>query len=850
MSYVSHTILRVCRGMILVGIPVILYTPISYAETYFETGLLNTGDGAPPVKSLDSALSDRSTPGTYHVHIIVNDEEYEVADVLFKKTGEGSLTPCLGYQQYIRAGVDPDAANVHLPEADDKTCMPFNEAIPDATAVFDFAHMKLTLSIPQVFMSARVQDEVPPALWDSGINAALAEYDLNASQTLHSSDPAQQGAAYFLNLKDGINWGAWRLRDYSTFTSSPDATSEWDNISTYVERSLPSLKSELVVGDTWTSADAFDSLAIRGIQLYSEQDMIPDSLNGFAPVIHGIARSSAKVTVRENNNIIYQTSVAAGPFAITSLSPVSTGGHFDITVTESDGSESHFIQSYASVPGLQRAGQLKYSFSAGRAVTEDTPHITHIGENDSTDSENKMSAPDVAQLNLALGLPYDVTLLSGMQLSTSHYYAGNMGLGTEMGMAGAISADMTQAWSRLQDNQDALRGQSWRVSYANHLEQTNTDLQLSGRHYSRDYRALPDLINGNSTAVDKKQELAFSVNQMLNDSQSLFISLNDIRNQHAHNSRNYQFGFATPLGQASFSLNFSLNDIQNDDEQIRHDRQVSCNVSLPLHHFPLESTENLSFTMNSDLKGMSSEQTGLSGRFAGFETSSWNLQYGLNQNPAQTDSDSLNAVATYKGRNGEVKAGYNHDQSQEQLTYGARGGMVLHRNGLTLSQYASGAMALVSAPGAGNIPLNDGSGISTDWRGYTVIPDISPFARNQIQIDPGRLSPNVTLESISATVIPTKDAVVLAAFTAHAGRKVVATLTKAGKAIPFGSVATLQGENKRYFVGEGGEVYFTSAPETGILQVSFGENGHCTAPFTLTDSPPDRPVTIVSLICS
>jgi outer membrane usher protein len=42
--------------------------------------------------------------------------------------------------------------------------------------------------------------------------------------------------------------------------------------------------------------------------------MFPDGMRSYAPEIRGVAQSNALVTVRQGNNIIYQTTVPPGPF--------------------------------------------------------------------------------------------------------------------------------------------------------------------------------------------------------------------------------------------------------------------------------------------------------------------------------------------------------------------------------------------------------------------------------------------------------------------------------------------------------------------------------------------------------
>src|SRR5699024_12570881 len=94
-----------------------------------------------------------------------------------------------------------------------------------------------------------------------------------------------------------------------------------------------------MIGDTWTASDIFDSTQIRGARLYTDNDMLPASQNGFAPVVRGIAKSNATVIIRQNGYVIYQSAVSQGAFEITDLNTASIGGDLDVTIKEEDGSE-------------------------------------------------------------------------------------------------------------------------------------------------------------------------------------------------------------------------------------------------------------------------------------------------------------------------------------------------------------------------------------------------------------------------------------------------------------------------------------------------------------------------------
>lgn len=153
-------------------------------------------------------------------------------------------------------------------------------------------------------------------------------------------------------------------------------------------------------------------------------------MKGFAPVIRGVAKSSAQVTVEQNGYTIYKTNVPAGPFAINDLYPTGGSGDLYVTIKESDGSEQHFIVPYASVPVLQREGHLKYDLTVGRTRSSDT----HSAQQ------------NFAELTALYGL-VGITAYGGIEstLSNDVYHAALIGTGLNLGDLGALSLDVTNS---------------------------------------------------------------------------------------------------------------------------------------------------------------------------------------------------------------------------------------------------------------------------------------------------------------------------------------------------------------------------------------------------------------------
>ncbi len=165
--------------------------------------------------------------------------------------------------------------------------------------------------------------------------------------------------------------------------------------------------------------------------LASDDNMVPYSERQFAPVVRGIARTQARVEVKQNGYTIYNTTVAPGPFALRDLSVTDSSGDLHVTVWEADGSTQMFVVPYQTPAIALHQGYLKYSLLAGRYRSSDS----------ATDKAQ------IAQATLMYGLPWNLTAYGGIQ-SATHYQAASLGLGGSLGRWGVyLSMEATHTVS-------------------------------------------------------------------------------------------------------------------------------------------------------------------------------------------------------------------------------------------------------------------------------------------------------------------------------------------------------------------------------------------------------------------
>jgi outer membrane usher protein len=785
------------------------------AEEYFSPALLEIDN--PMQGNADLSIFDKNgnqPPGTYRVDVYLNGTMISTEDVDFNlftdAAGIQSLQPCLKIEMLKALGVKLAL----YPKIDiTKECVNLSQDIPQASARLDFEQQRLDLSLPQAALNLQARGYVSPEKWDNGIPALLMNYNFSGANQETKDSKTQDSDSYYLNLRTGINLHDWRLRNYSTWSRDSDGSDRWKSINTFIQRDIKVLKSQLTLGDSTSPSEIFDAVSFRGAQLASDDDMLPDSMKGYSPVVRGIARTNAQVTIRQNGYVIYQSYVAPGPFNISDLYPTSGSGDLQVTIKEADGSEQNLVVPFAAVPVLQREGQLKYSLTSGQYRSY------------SSDSEKILFSQGTA----IYGMRYGATLYGGVQ-TASKYQALIAGLGQNLGRIGALSADVTQAWTTQKDT-PKTRGQSYRLRYGKSFVETGTNFSLASYRYSTAgfytlQEALDSYNRGNGYNPDQKKnrfELTMSQN-LWQKGGALSVSM--IKEKYWNNNRTTEsigVGYNNTWSDISYGLNYTFNKNGTDgfgSRTLYTDQILALNISVPLNKFLPGGYAT--YGMSSSKKGNTTNNIGLSGTAMADNNLSYNLSQGYG---SQGQGSSGSAAADYKGGKGELNIGYSYDKNQSRLNYGLEGGVIVHENGLTLSQPLSETMVLVKAPGAGNVRVTGNTGVITDGRGYAVVPYATPYRNNQIMLDTQTLPDDVDITMSSTSVIPSRGAVVRADFNPRVGQRVLMTLIRSnGDPVPFGAMVTdlNNKSNNGNIVGDGGQVYLTGMGDSGKLSVKWG----------------------------
>lgn len=547
------------------------------ADDYFNPALLDIDN--PQQEKTDLSVYEKGpgqAPGKYQVAVFINNNKIDTRDVTFNivkdPQGTSTLQPCftldelksLGIktQKYPQLRAEGQCADLH--------------AIPSASATFRVRNQQLLLSIPQKALGQVPRGYIDPKEFDEGINAGLLNYSVNASQSHARQQGEEDSSSQYVNLRPGFNLGAWRVRNYSTWnrsTTGHEEEQKFTSVYTYAQRDIVAMKSDVTVGQSTSPSDVFDSVPYIGVELKSDSDMLPDSEKGYAPIIRGTAHSNALVMVRQNGYVIYQNTVAPGAFEINDLYPTGSSGDLQVTVKETDGSESHFVVPFASVPVLQREKNLRYSVTAGRYRSYD----------------KDVEKTPFAQGSAIYGLPHGFTAYGGVQQS-SHYQSQALGAGKNMGDLGAFSIDVTRARALLKKQQSS-KGQSWRVRYSKDFAGSGTNFSLAGYRYnSKGFYTLDDTMESYTRADDwsapqqRRARTEATVDQTLPEGWGS-VTLSMVKETYwsqSHNMTSLSVSYNNSWHGVSYSLSYSMNknthDSDEDGNEVTNDNQFSLSV--------------------------------------------------------------------------------------------------------------------------------------------------------------------------------------------------------------------------------------------------------------------------------
>lgn len=753
-----------------------------------------------------STFSEAGTiiPGTYTLDITLNDKE-RLRQSVQVTNEEGRQHLCFATAEVQRWGAKlellPDQDKVAQLMA--SNCIEAEQLIPGASLIMDVTELTGVLSIPQAYAGQAKRGYVDPAEWDQGINATILGYYANVFH--NERDGQAPSTDVNININAGHNWEGWRLRHNGNFQAGDNSQAIYSSQNTYAQTDVDAMQSQLTLGEYFTPSNNFDSIPFTGIQLASDDSMLPESERGFAPVIRGTAETNAKVTVGQSGHQVYETSVAPGAFIIDDLYATGYAGDLEVTVTEADGREKYFTVPFTSVVQMLRPGASRFNLAAGNY--RDT---------------SLQDAPWFVQGTYRRGIHNRLSLYGGGLLADD--YDSTLAGAAFATPIGALALDATVSRTKglptevkgLPKDGD-MTGLSYRVSYSKRLDVSRTNFSLAAYRFSSDeFLSFGDFArlreSDDSAPQRERNRFQLSISQPMWGLGDLNIT-GLLRNYWADQPSvtTYQLGYSKSFGWGSLGVSASreLQDGGASDT-------LMLTASIPIgsgRQRPLLST-----TATFDNDHNSTLRTNLSGSLGKYSE----LSYGLYGSCSHNQAGSRNTVGgnlNYRTSASQLGASYSQGKDYRQHSAFASGTLVAYSGGLVSSPEQGETMALLVADGAPGATLTNGQGNQLDGDGEALKAGLTPYRQNTLGISPRGLPMDVELHVTSQSAVPRRGALVRLKFKTTQGKPLLLRLTDSR--IPFGAAVLDQDDQRIALVGQGGLIFLRG--EHSGLRVVWGQ---------------------------
>ena len=687
-----------------------------------------------------------------------------------------------------------DAANL-LPPGEVQGCDDFLARYPQTLVEPDPATLTVSLVVPTDALRP-VQQDISG--YETGGFAGLLNYDLSGFYNRFGDDASRFGSA---NTEVGFNAGDWIVRSRQVQTWQ-DGLSRSTHLQAYAQRTFASHQAVLQAGQINLYNPVLSGAQITGVQVLTEHAL---QEQGQGALIQGIANSPAQVEVRQNGALIHSTVVPAGPFTLTDVRRLNTRSDVEVTVKESVGAERRFTVPAAMLGlGLPAPG---YSVAAGR--------VRNVGDAKGED-------PWVVSGGWTGALHPQLTLGTGV-LAASQYRSVGASLGWLPWLDSQIQLSTQVSNSQAQEKVSGVQtdlswsqrlGEQWSISAANSWRSIGYR-ELEESTYARDD-------NNRDSRYRDQQSLNLGWSHPRLGAFSAGVSRS--ANFAGDSSSRALASWGTSIGAVSLSASAEW---QMGGRQ-QQDNAVYLNISVPLG----ESRRLRSWVRNSG----GENRTGLGLTEQIDDQLSYRVSAEHDSSDHQVETTlGISALPRYS----QLDVSYSRsDAERSSYQGGARGGVVLHGDGVTFSPYpVRDTFALVSVGDMSGIKLSTPSGpVWTDWQGQAVVPQVAAYGRSPVEVQTRSLPRNADINNGLAMISAGRGAVDRVEFGVGLTRRLLLTVSNdQGAPLPAGaSVSSADGEFIT-LVQEGSQVFLPNVLGQSTLWITTPQGSRCQLRYSLPE---------------
>lgn len=743
-------------------------------------------------------------PGLFSVDIIINNKQYGKYDILFKKVaGKKSAEPWLTHKQIVALGIIS-------PLQDVEHSHPLQDWVTQSSYDYNSGDFILNILVPQASIIYRPEGYVPPEMWQKGSSVVFLNYNVNYYSSQSQSDSHHSIVSGYKNylstfIDAGANIKDWHLRN--SFNLDLTGERHLDSTNLYIEHAVPALNSVLTAGEKETNSDIIPGFRLRGINLETDSQMLPDSYNSYHPILQGVAQTNAHIIVMQNGHKIYQSNVSPGPFELKDINTSDYSNDLQLIIKEADGKVKTQTIPMANPPLILTKGQHRYSLSVGQVNNND--YKRH---------------PLIMAGTWRYGLTSKYTYYTGFQVNNNYkaFAVGNS-INTFLG---GFSFNLIQSMTELNNKQHAA-GHSVGITYSKLISSTGTSLSLASyKNASKGFYTLAESLNENTNKNNKykntsendegiydkkfknyhmKQRWSLVVSQRIKNVGYLSVSGMLVRYWN-DDEMNKQYNFRFSRNEKYFT--WMVGSTLGYNSKGHSEKSWTLSIDVPFSAFSKNNTP-LFNSWNSDASFDSGKNSSVSTNLYGStsEQLSYNIGYRTDHN-SRSASNSINGSTSYIYPYGQIGSSFTTGKLK-QLSLSANGSLVMHRGGVIVApNLGNASFAIIEAKGAVGAKIYNGNKSQINSSGYGILTGLMPYRKNEVRLDLDNLPDNVDIEDNIQTVIPEDGAAVMVNFKTKVGQAIFIVLKdKYNHFLPLATPIVDDNGNSLGIVGQAGIAY-------------------------------------------
>ncbi|RQR39706.1 MULTISPECIES: fimbria/pilus outer membrane usher protein [unclassified Burkholderia] len=758
----------------------------------FDAGMLRE-HGIDAAASRYFAHAPRFMPGTASVRLTVNGKRAGRADVRFDDNGNLCATPGL---LRVAGLVVPDAlreTTARDTSADMPPCYDYRHAYPQAIVTLRPADGAVDLVVPA---DALDTGRRTPDTFERGGFAGLVNYDLLAMTTRNPAGTSQYWQA---TTEAGFNAADWIVRS-SQIATAVDGHVGVDHQAAYAQRTFASRGTILQAGQIVPRSTLFSIGRMFGVQTFPDEALA--AAPGTAARVTGIARTQARVEVRQLGVLIHSSQLPPGPFALGDLPLVSGTADLDVTIVEATGDIQHFIVPGSSLPGAGLAAGQGLALAVGRLQ-----------------NDGYAQAPWLATATHGWQLWQRARLNAGILVSSPlQSGAASVTFTPLAGIDAAVGLDVSRTAGR--------RGTQARVALAS-SRGTALSANVSFVRRTPGYRELTDAVQETDTFTPPSHtQFAAALGWHARALGMLSLDYTRVGLFDGPAMQRVAGTWTRLLRRGSVALNVN----RTLGTRGSGGTQVYVTITVPIGTRSVSAYANVtgdsvrSGARYSDTFG----RTGSYGVAADYDTA------------IRSPSIRATVSATPNHARATLNAGL-YGAGRSTIGVNLRGAVALLDGVGMLSPYEiRDTFALASVGERAGIELATPSGpVWTDRHGRAVIASLPPYAQAFIRINTKSLPRDVDLKNGMQTVEAGRGSVSRVEFAVEQTRRVLLTVTQAnGAPLPVLSTVIDDGDRFVTVTGSEGRLLLTGTQLTTPLRVALPNGTYCRLAIALPDTPP------------